>query len=79
MSASVAIGMDADSKRLASAVIEGGAIRAVATITRANSTGRIDPKYDQLLIHKSRIKGEEPLFQERFSPRIQGNPYVARD
>lgn len=44
------VGIDADARRLAYATIDGGGLRAVATIARANQAGRIDARYDTALL-----------------------------
>jgi hypothetical protein len=46
---SVVIGIDADARRLAYAVVQGGRLRAVCLITRSEPNGTIHGRYDQLL------------------------------
>ena len=52
------LGIDADSRRLAFAAIEGGTLTATGTISRANTQGRIHEDYDQRLTRFFRRAGE---------------------
>ena len=49
MTGHTVIGIDADTKRVALCIMQGPTVRQVATIERANTTGRIAPDFDQKL------------------------------